>query len=75
MIKDLLEQREHLFNVAELMYGDMFLYQDEFWESDICTQLHTLENRLNNLGHQFPIPGPAIQVFANAVAWTKLHKK
>ena len=33
MIQELLEKRDHLFEIAAVLYGDMFIAEPDFWDS------------------------------------------
>lgn len=75
MIDDLLQEMEHLFNVAELVYGPDFLLLDEFWESDIRKKTDSVVEQLVNLGHDFPKPASTAVALAKVVAWEKLRNR
>ena len=52
MIEELLEERENLFEIASILYGDMFITEDKFWGSPTELQLQRVYERLDLFGHQ-----------------------
>ena len=52
MIEELLEERENLFEIASILYGDMFITEDKFWGSPTELQLQRVYDRLDLFGHQ-----------------------
>jgi hypothetical protein len=56
MIKELLEKREDLFEIAALLYGDSFVTCKDFWGSPTERHLNEVYEQLYNLGHKFPEP-------------------
>ena len=52
MIDELLEERDHLFEIATVLYGDMFVTDESFWGSPTELQLQRVYERLDLFGHQ-----------------------
>ena len=52
MIDELLEERDNLFEIASILYGDMFITEDKFWGSPTELQLQRVYERLDLFGHQ-----------------------
>jgi hypothetical protein len=50
MIEALLEQRQILFEIAEELYGDLWVGEEAFWGSPTERQLTEVHNSLFNLG-------------------------
>jgi hypothetical protein len=50
MIKELLEKRNTLTDIATELYGDMFITVDEFWGSPTERQMGIVDDELINLG-------------------------
>ena len=50
MIKELLEKRDVLTDIATELYGDMFITVDEFWDSPTERQMAIVDEDLINLG-------------------------
>ena len=50
MIKELLEKRDVLTDIATELYGDMFITVDEFWGSPTERQMAIVDDELINLG-------------------------
>jgi hypothetical protein len=51
-IEELLEKRQMLVEVAALMYGDMYVINEEFWKSDTEREMFDIEAELEELGHE-----------------------
>jgi len=52
MIKELLEERDNLFEIASVLYGDMFVTEEKFWGSPTDLQLQRVYEKLDLFGHQ-----------------------
>ena len=52
MIYELLEERDNLFEIASVLYGDMFVTNESFWGSPTELQLQRVYERLDLFGHQ-----------------------
>ncbi len=52
MIDELLEERDNLFEIASVLYGDMFITDESFWGSPTELQLQRVYERLDLFGHQ-----------------------
>ena len=50
MIEELLEHRQTLFEIAEVLYGDLWIGEEAFWGSPTEQQLLGIHERLFNLG-------------------------
>ena len=50
MIQELLEQRQILFEIAEELYGDLWIGEESFWGSPTEQQLQKVHDSLFNLG-------------------------
>ena len=50
MIEGLLEQRQILFEIAEELYGDLWIGEESFWGSPTEQQLQRVHESLFNLG-------------------------
>jgi hypothetical protein len=50
-IEELLEQRQVLMEMASVMYGDMYVMNENFWKSSVEKDLYKIEEELDNLGH------------------------
>jgi hypothetical protein len=54
-IQELLEQRSTLFEIAEVLYGDAFVLEEEFWGSPTEVELSQTHALLSDLGYEFEI--------------------
>ena len=52
MIQELLEERDNLFEIASVLYGDMFITNESFWGSPTELQLQRVYEKLDLFGHQ-----------------------
>ena len=50
MMNELLEHRQILFQIAEELYGDLWIGEEAFWGSPTEQQLLGVHERLFNLG-------------------------
>jgi hypothetical protein len=50
-IEELLEQRSVLVEMAAVMYGEMYVTNENFWKSSIEQDMYKVEEELDNLGH------------------------
>jgi len=51
-IEELLEQRSVLVEMAAVMYGDMYVTNEQFWKSSIEEDMFEIEEELMDLGHE-----------------------
>jgi len=51
-IEELLEERQALVETAALLYGDMYVTNEQFWKSSIEKDMFEIEEELMNLGHE-----------------------
>jgi hypothetical protein len=51
-IEELLEQRSVLVEMASVMYGEMYVTNENFWKSSIEKDMYMIEEELMNLGHE-----------------------
>lgn len=52
MIDELLEERDNLFEIASVLYGDMFITNKSFWGSPTELQLQRVYDKLDLFGHE-----------------------
>ena len=50
MMTELLERKETLFEMAEIMFGEDFMFEKKFWESSINRDLIEVHDKLDILG-------------------------
>jgi hypothetical protein len=53
-IKELLEKRDILTDIAAELYGDDYIAKDEFWNSPTEKEMFQVEAQLRDLGHEDP---------------------
>ena len=63
MIKELLEKREVLTDIAAELYGELFITVDEFWGSPTERQMGIVDQELADLGWE-PEVTPEIEALA-----------
>lgn len=51
-IKELLEKRDILTDIAAELYGDDYIAKDEFWNSPTEREMFQVESQLRDLGHE-----------------------
>lgn len=51
-IEELLEQRSVLVEMAAVMYGEMYVTNEQFWKSSIEKDMFEIEEELMDLGHE-----------------------
>ena len=51
MINELLEKRDHLMDIAAILYGDMYVCNDKFWGSPTEQDMLNVELALESLGY------------------------
>ena len=51
-IEELLEQRSVLVEMASVMYGDMYVTDENFWKSSIERDMFQIESELMDLGYE-----------------------
>ena len=54
IIQELLEQRQDLFDIASILYGDNFICDENFWGSPTDLQLQEVHDKLDLFGYEFP---------------------
>jgi hypothetical protein len=52
MIDELLEERDNLFEIATVLYGDMFVTDESFWGSPTELQLKRVHDKLDLFGYE-----------------------
>jgi len=52
MIQELLEKRDHLFEIAAVLYGDMFIVEPDFWDSPTERELREVYEKLDLFGYK-----------------------
>lgn len=50
MINDLLKQRDHLSDLATIMYGELYVSHQDFWGSPLESEMSEVELSLLELG-------------------------
>lgn len=63
MIKELLEKREVLTDIAAELYGELFITVDEFWGSPTEREMGVVDQELADLGWE-PEVTPEIEALA-----------
>lgn len=51
-IEELLEQRSVLVEMASVMYGDLYVTNENFWKSSIEKDMFKIEEELMDLGYE-----------------------
>lgn len=51
-IEELLEKRSILVEMASVMYGDMYVMNENFWKSQTEKEMFEIEEELMDLGHE-----------------------
>ena len=72
-IEELLEQRSVLIEMASVMYGDMYITNEYFWNSSIEKDMFEIESELIDLGHEDEPSSPEME-FAARVIFDLLKK-
>jgi hypothetical protein len=72
-IEELLEQRSVLVEMAAVMYGDMYIANEYFWNSSIEKDMFEIESELIDLGHEDEPSSPEME-FAARVIFDLLKK-
>ena len=54
-IQELLDERDTLHDIARVMYGDLYVVQQDFWGSPTERELKRVYEQLDLLGHEDPI--------------------
>lgn len=54
-IQELLNERETLNEIARVMYGDLYVFQKDFWGSPTERELYRVYEQLELLGHEDPV--------------------
>ena len=54
-IQELLDERDTLHEIASVMYGDLYVIQQDFWGSPTERELKRVYEQLDLLGHEDPI--------------------
>ena len=69
MINELIEKKDALFEMAEVMFGEDFIIEAKFWESSINRDLIEVHDKLGVLGWNPEIEvTPAMLKAAAAIA-------
>jgi len=72
-IEELLEQRSVLVEMAAVMYGDMYITNEYFWNSSIEKDMFEIESELIDLGHEDEPSSPEME-FAARIIFDLLKK-
>ena len=72
-IEELLEQRSVLIEMASVMYGDMYIANEYFWNSSIEKDMFEIESELIDLGHEDEPSFPEME-FAARIIFDLLKK-
>ena len=72
-IEELLEQRSVLIEMASVMYGDLYITNEHFWNSSIEQDMFEIESELIDLGHEDGEVSPEME-FAARVIFDLLKK-
>jgi len=72
-IEELLEQRSVLIEMAAVMYGDLYITNEHFWNSSIEQDMFEVESELMDLGHEEEEITPEME-FAARVIFDLLKK-
>ena len=72
-IEELLEQRSVLIEMASVMYGDLYITNEHFWNSSIEKDMFEIESELIDLGHEEEEVSPEME-FAARVIFDLLKK-
>ena len=62
MINELLEKREILGDIAVELYGDLWITNDEFWDSPTERDLREVNEQLLNLGWEEEVDEDQIMI-------------
>jgi len=65
-IQELLEQRDTLSEIASVLYGDSYIFQEEFWGSPTELELKSVWEQLDLLGYQEEIT-PEMQALGDLI--------
>ena len=52
IIQELLEKRDDLFEIASVLYGDDFVFNEDFWGSQTDRDLQEVYEKLDLFGHE-----------------------
>jgi hypothetical protein len=63
-IDELLEQRSVLVEMASVMYGDLYVTDENFWKSSIERDMFEIESELMDLGYEEEGITPEIELAA-----------
>ena len=63
-IQELLTQRDHLSEIASVLYGDDYIFQKEFWDSPTERELKQIWEQLDLLGYEEEI-SPEMQALGD----------
>ena len=55
-ILELLKRRDELSDIAMIMYGDIYVSHEDFWNSPLENEMREVEESLHNLGWQSDEP-------------------
>lgn len=58
IIQELLETRDNLFEIASVLYGDDFVFNENFWGSQTDKDLQKVYEQLDIFGHEHNEPTP-----------------
>ena len=66
-IEELLEQRSVLVEMASVMYGEMYVTNENFWKSSIEKDMFKIEEELMDLGHEEEGITPEMELAATMI--------
>ena len=66
-IEELLEQRSVLVEMASVMYGELYVTNEHFWNSSIEKDMFKVEEELIDLGHEDEPVSPEMEAAALAI--------
>jgi hypothetical protein len=74
MYNDLLLMRDILSDIASELYGDLYVCNDDFWNSPTEREMYKVEESLSNLGFKY-IPSPEMVAIVDMIAQEKGYKR
>ena len=74
MINELLAKRDVLADIAEVMYGEYWIAEADFWESPTELQMREVEEQLLNLGWSPDAPTND-QIAMGEIIFEEMQKK
>lgn len=74
MYDDLLLTRDILSDIASVLYGELYVCNDNFWGSPTEREMYKVEESLSNLGFIYT-PSPDIIPLVDMIAHEKGYKR